>query len=60
MKIDICFITSTPHLESHAALSNRHMALAHLVLQDEEYAKSNKHGMWSMEFEYPWDFRSNN
>ena len=29
-------------------------------IKDEEYAKSNKHGMWSMEFEYPWDFRSNN
>ena len=29
-------------------------------IQDEEYAKSNKLGMWSMEFEYPWDFRSNN
>ena len=24
---------------------------------DEEYAKSNKIGMWSMEFEYPWEFR---
>ena len=29
-------------------------------VQDEEYAKSNKIGMWSMEFEYPWDFRRNN
>ena len=29
-------------------------------IQDEEYAKSNKLGMWSMEFEYPWDFRRNN
>ena len=29
-------------------------------IKDEEYAKSNKLGMWSMEFEYPWDFRSNN
>ena len=27
---------------------------------DEEYAKSNKLGMWSMNFEYPWDFRKNN
>ena len=27
---------------------------------DEEYAKSNKLGMWSMKFEYPWDFRKNN
>ena len=23
----------------------------------EEFAKENKLGMWSMEFEYPWDFR---
>ena len=27
---------------------------------DEEYAKFNKLGMWSMEFQYPWDYRSNN
>ena len=27
---------------------------------DEEYAKSNKLGMWSMKFEYPWNFRKNN
>jgi len=27
---------------------------------DEDYARSNKLGMWSMEFEYPWDFRKNN
>ena len=27
---------------------------------DEDYARSNKLGMWSMEFEYPWDFRRNN
>ena len=26
-------------------------------ISDEEYAKSNKIGMWSMEFEFPWDFR---
>ena len=24
---------------------------------DEDYARVNKLGMWSMEFEYPWDFR---
>ena len=29
-------------------------------IEDEEYAKFNKHGMWSMEFQYPWDYRSNN
>ena len=27
---------------------------------DEDYARANKLGMWSMEFEYPWDFRKNN
>ena len=27
---------------------------------DEDYARSNKLGMWSMEFEYPWDFRRSN
>ncbi len=26
-------------------------------IKDEEFAKENKLGMWSMEFEYPWDFR---
>ena len=24
---------------------------------DEDYARTNKLGMWSMQFEYPWDFR---
>ena len=27
---------------------------------DEDHARVNKLGMWSMEFEYPWDFRRNN
>ena len=27
---------------------------------DEEYAKSNKLGMWSMKFQYPWDYRKSN
>ena len=26
-------------------------------IKEEEFAKENKLGMWSMEFEYPWDFR---
>ena len=26
-------------------------------IEDEEYAKFNKLGMWSMEFQYPWDYR---
>ena len=27
---------------------------------DEEYAKSNKLGMWSMKYQYPWDYRNSN
>ena len=26
-------------------------------IEDEEYAKTNKLGMWAMTFQYPWDFR---
>ena len=26
-------------------------------VQDEDYARINKIGMWSMEFDYPWDYR---
>jgi len=26
-------------------------------IKDEAFAKKNKLGMWSMKFEYPWDFR---
>ena len=26
-------------------------------LKDEDFAKINKLGMWSMTFQYPWDFR---
>ena len=28
-------------------------------IKDEDFAKENRLGMWSMEFEYPWDFRKN-
>ena len=28
-------------------------------ITDEHYAKTNKVGMWSMKFEYPWDYRKN-
>ena len=27
-------------------------------IKDEEFAKENKLGMWSMKFQYPWDFRN--
>ena len=26
-------------------------------IKDEDFAKANKLGMWSMTFQYPWDFR---
>ena len=29
-------------------------------IPDEDYARLKKVGMWSMEFEYPWDYRRNN
>ena len=29
-------------------------------IADEEYAQSKGNGMWSMDFEFPWDFRKNN
>ena len=29
-------------------------------IEDENYAKDNQVGMWSMKFEYPWDYRKNN
>ena len=29
-------------------------------IPDEDYAKKNKKGMWSMTFEYPWDYRRKN
>ena len=29
-------------------------------IKDEDFARNNNLGMWSMKFEYPWDFRRNN
>ena len=29
-------------------------------VEDENYAKKNKKGMWAMTFEYPWDYRRKN
>ena len=29
-------------------------------INDENYARGKKIGMWSMKFEYPWDYRRNN
>ena len=29
-------------------------------ISDEDYAKANQKGMWSMKFDYPWDYRKKN
>jgi endonuclease YncB( thermonuclease family) len=29
-------------------------------VEDEDYARLNKLGIWSMDFEYPWDYRKKN
>ncbi|MDA9084686.1 thermonuclease family protein [Candidatus Pelagibacter sp.] len=29
-------------------------------IKDEDYAKANQIGIWSMKFEYPWEYRKNN
>ena len=29
-------------------------------ISDDEFAKSNRLGMWSMKFQYPWDYRKSN
>ena len=29
-------------------------------IDDENYARENNLGMWSMNFEYPWDYRKKN
>ena len=29
-------------------------------IKDEDYARGKKIGMWSMKFQYPWDYRKNN
>jgi endonuclease YncB( thermonuclease family) len=29
-------------------------------ISDEDYARTNKLGMWSMKFDFPWDYRKNN
>ena len=28
-------------------------------VEDENYAKENRLGLWSMDFQYPWDYRRN-
>jgi len=56
-----CFVNdeslSTYLVRSGYAFAYRKYSKKFII--DEEYAKVNKIGMWSMKFEYPWDYRKN-
>ena len=56
-----CFVNdeslSTYLVRSGYAFAYRKYSKKFII--DEEYAKVNKVGMWSMKFEYPWDYRKN-
>ena len=57
-----CFVNNES-LSSHLVRSGYAFAYrkySKKFIEDENYAKTNKLGMWSMKFEYPWDFRKNN
>ena len=57
--LDECFINgeslSTFLVRSGYAFAYR--KYSGKFIKDEEFAKKNKLGMWSMKFQYPWDFR---
>ena len=56
-----CFVNneslSTYLVRSGYAFAYRKYSKKFII--DEEYAKVNKVGMWSMKFEYPWNYRKN-
>ena len=57
-----CFVNNES-LSSHLVRSGYAFAYrkySKKFIEDENYAKTNLLGMWSMKFEYPWDFRKNN
>ena len=57
-----CFVNNES-LSSHLVRSGYAFAYrkySKKFIEDENYAKANQLGMWSMKFEYPWDFRRNN
>jgi len=57
-----CFVNNES-LSSHLVRSGYAFAYrkySKKFIEDENYAKANQLGMWSMKFEYPWDFRKNN
>ena len=57
-----CFVNNES-LSSHLVRSGYAFAYrkySKKFIEDENFAKVNQIGMWSMKFEYPWDFRKNN
>ena len=54
-----CFVNNES-LSSHLVRSGYAFAYRRYskkFVQDEDYARINKIGMWSMKFDYPWDYR---
>ena len=47
------FLVSNGYAFAYRKYSNK-------FINEEEFAKKNKIGMWSMKFEYPWNFRKKN
>ena len=57
-----CFVNNES-LSSHLVRSGYAFAYrkySKKFITDENYAKANNLGMWSMKFEYPWNYRKNN
>ena len=55
-------ITTNPEPRSLKAFSffmfiKNFICFGYKFIKDEEFAKENKLGIWSMKFQYPWDFR---
>ena len=56
-----CFVNNKS-LSSHLVRSGYAFAYrkySKKFIKDEDYARINQLGMWSMNFEYPWDYRKN-
>jgi len=54
-----CFVNNES-LSSHLVRSGYAFAYrrySNKFIQDEDYARINTIGMWSMKFDYPWDYR---
>ncbi|MBT6448483.1 MAG: thermonuclease family protein, partial [Flavobacteriaceae bacterium] len=55
-----CFFVNNESLSSYLVRSGYAFAYRRYskkFVLDEDYARINKIGMWSMEFDYPWDYR---